>query len=180
MGACSLSGPRVRLAPTPAYTATLQDAPTGAAANPHTLRLMRQIIAREKCDPRVMQAAHSIIYTQPERDAAAEARALYEYVRDNIRYVQDVAGVETLCAPSMTLQRMIGDCDDQTMLLCALCESAGYWTRLVMAQYQAPDFEHVYCQVLVNGLWVNCDPIEREGWFGWAPPDPRRLFIESV
>jgi len=164
--------------PLATYSATLAAAPNGPGRNFHTLRLMRQMIDEAKCDPRIMSAAHGVIYLQAERDELAEVGALFEYVRDRIRYVRDVHNVETLCYPAMTLQRLIGDCDDQTMLLCALCEASGYPTRLVMAQYQSGDWEHVYCQVFVRGQWMDCDPIERSAYLGWSAPDPTRLYIE--
>jgi transglutaminase-like putative cysteine protease len=170
----------VRAFPSVHYNATLQAAPSGPSGNFHTLRLMRVLIKAGKVDPMVMRAAHSIIYTQPERDEIGEAAALYDYVRDHIRYVKDVHGVETLCAPAMTLQRMIGDCDDQTMLLCALAEAAGYPTRLVMGAYSSDAFEHVFCEIHAAGQWYACDPTERAAHFGWSPPDPVRLFVESV
>ncbi len=176
----SARGCFVRVFPTVAYTAQLAAAPSGAAGNHHTLRLMRGLINAAKVDPSIMRAAHSIIYTQPERDEMAEAAALFHYVRDHIRYVRDVHGVETLCAPATTLQRMIGDCDDQTMLLCALAEAAGYPTRLVMAGYYGTQFEHVYCQIFAAGEWHDCDATERLALFGWAPDNPTVLFFESV
>jgi len=166
--------------PTPAYSATLAAAPTGGAANFDTLRRMRELVRAAKVDPRVMQSAHGIIYTQPERDELAEARVLYEYVRDWVRYVRDVHGVETLAYPYLTLQRGIGDCDDQVTLLCSLFEAAGYPTRFVMTGYDGGPFSHVYCQVFAAGQWIDCDPIERAAVFGWAPPDPTSIFIERV
>ena len=167
------------VAPTPHYSATLAGVPDGPRRNHHTLHVMRSIIDRAKVDPRVMTAAHSIIYLQLERDELGECKALFDYVRDHIRYVRDVVGIETLCDPAMTLQRKIGDCDDQTMLLCALLESSGYPTRLVMTGYETDDWEHVYCQVLCRGHWYDCDPIERGQSFGWAPPNPSRIYIEA-
>lgn len=141
---------------------------------------MRVLIRDGKTDPAVMRAAHSIVYTQPERDEIGEAAALYDYVRDYVRYVKDVHGVETLCAPAKTLQRMIGDCDDQTMLLCALAEAAGYPTRLKMAGYSGRDFEHVYCEIFAAGNWYACDPTERDAHFGWEPPNPVVSYVEPV
>lgn len=173
-------GHALRVFPAVEYNARLQGAPSGALGNHHTLRLMRDLINAGKVDPLVMRAAHSIIYTQPERDEIGECAALFDYVRDHVRYVRDVHGVETLCAPAMTLQRLIGDCDDQTMLLCALAEAAGYPTRLVMAGYSSAAFEHVYCEIFALGAWYACDATERAAHFGWAPPDPVRMFTESV
>lgn len=169
----------MRLCPVPVYRATLSATPGGAAGNFHTLRLMRQMIDAGAVDPRVMSAAHSIIWLAPERDEVAEACALYEFVRDNVRYVRDVVGVETLCDPAMTLQRQVGDCDDQTVLMCALLESCGYPTRLIMAGYSGADFEHVYAQVHVRGEWVTVDPIERAQCFGWEAPGATVRHVET-
>jgi hypothetical protein len=170
----------MRLAPSPAYSATLTRAPNGAAGAHHTLYLMRELIRSARTDPVILQAAHSIVYLTPEKDQLSEVKTLFEYVRDNIRYMRDVCGVETLCAPQMTLQRMIGDCDDQTSLLCALFEAAGYPTRLIMAEYGSGNFEHVYCQVLACDIWIDCDPTERSQQFGYAPPFPNKVFVESI
>lgn len=170
----------MRLPPAPLYTARLIGSPSGARGNFQTLRLMRQMIDAAKTDPRVMQAAHGIIAFQREHDELGECCALYTWVRDHVRYVRDVNGVETLCAPAMTLQRMIGDCDDQTMLLCALFEASGYPSRIVMAGYTGRDFSHVYCQVYAGGQWVDCDPIMREHTFGYSVPDPTIIYTEPV
>ena len=170
----------MRLAPLVNLSATLAAAPSGAAGPHHTLRLMRDMIRRARLDPAIIQAAHSIIYLAPERDEYAEVCALYEWVRDHVRYVRDVAGVETLAYPVKTLQRLSGDCDDQTALLCSLAESVGYPTRLVMAAYQSSDWEHVYCQIFARGEWINCDPIDRDYSLGSEPPNPLRVFIESI
>jgi transglutaminase-like putative cysteine protease len=140
---------------------------------------MRELVNACRVDPGVIQTAVGIIYLTPERADLAEVNALFCWVRDHVRYVRDVVGVETLCDPRMTLQRMVGDCDDQVTLLCSLLESVGYPTRFVMAGYNGPDFEHVYCQVLVNGQWLDCDPTEREP-IGWAPPAPVAYYIEGV
>jgi len=173
-------GQLLRTFPSVTYTARLAAVPAAGSANRHTLRLMRSLIDAGKVDPAVMRAAHSIIYTQPERDEIGECAALFDFVRDHVRYVRDVHGVETLCTPAMTLQRLIGDCDDQTMLLCALAEAAGYPTRLVMAGYQSRDFEHVFCEIFALGQWFACDPTERSAHFGWAPPDPQSVYVESI
>lgn len=168
------------LAPTPRYSATLMGAPDGAARNFHTLQLMRQMIDAAKCDPAILQAAHSIIWMTPEKDETAEVGALFRYVRDFVRYVKDPHGVESLCYPVMTLQRRLGDCDDQTMLLCALCEACGYPTRLIMGRFFGDDWEHVWCQVCIRGEWFDCDATEKSADVGDMPPDPRQLFIERV
>lgn len=166
-------------APAVNFTATLTGAPNGNAGNHYTVQTMRQLVQAGKVDPVMINAAVGLINGQPQHDQLAEVRALFEYVRDRIRYVQDVAGVETLASPQMTLQRQVGDCDDQATLLATLFEAVGYPTRFVMAGYSGQDFEHVYLQVMAGGFWINCDPTERVP-LGWYAPDPLCLWIEKV
>lgn len=156
--------------------------PDGAGRNFHTLKLMRQMIDQSKTDSRIVNAARSILQfsAAPERDDVAEVSALFGFVRDHIRYTRDIHGVETLTLPAITLQIKQGDCDDQTMLLCALCEAVGFPTRLLMGEFMSGDWEHVWCQILIDQEWIDCDPIERRASLGWRAPNLQRLFIEHV
>lgn len=170
----------MRLAPHPQWNATLARMPNGRAGVFHTLRLMRQLVNEARTDPAIIQTAVSAAFLVPEKDEGNEARSIFEFVRDHVRYVRDVLGVETLADPRMTLRRMVGDCDDQVTLLAALLESVGYPTRFVVAGYSQPGvFDHVYLQTLVNGEWVDADPTEPQP-FGWAPPFPVVIEIERV
>lgn len=140
---------------------------------------MRQCVAEGRTNLAVRQAAISVIWLQPEKDELHEVNAVFEWVRDHVRYVRDVLDVETLATPDRTLAQRIGDCDDQATLLAAMLESVGYATRFVVAAYTFPGhFEHVYLQVLVNGEWIDADPTEREP-LGWAPPDPLTVAVEG-
>lgn len=167
----------MHLAPHVSLTGTLARGPDGAGSVFHTLRLMRELVQAGRVDPAIIQAATSIIWLTPEKDDAHQARALFEWVRDSVRYVRDVHEVETLALPRITLARRAGDCDDQTVLLASMLEAVGIPTRFVMGAYNSEQFEHVYLQCFVAGEWIDCDATEREP-FGYAPPDPVRLFIE--
>ena len=150
-----------------------------------TLGVMRSMVNDAKVDPLIRQRATDIVFVTPSKDAWAEAEALFEFVRDRIRYTRDVHGVETLSTPQKKLEAGLGDCDDQSTLLAALLESVGYPTRFVVAGYSGPTPEHVYLQVLLgdpdsgDGVWVDCDPTE-SGPLGWAPPDPAVWYAEQV
>ena len=165
-------------APITHWTGTLAAAPNGTAGIMHTVRLIRQHIDNGKVDPDIIDTAIQIIFLTPEKDHCAEVEALHAFVRDSIRYVRDVVGVETLATPSVTLRRGVGDCDDQTALLGALVESVGYPTRLVMAAYQQPGvWEHIYLQAPCGGQWYDLDATEHYP-MGYAPPDALSLWIE--
>lgn len=168
----------MRCAPYVGMTGRLAAAPPGAAGIFHTVRLMRGLIDAWKTDPRIIEAATQLIYLVPAKAQLSEVEALFVYVRDHVRYQQDVAGIETLADPWTTLRRQVGDCDDQVTLLGTLLEAAGYPTRIVLAAYQAPRvWEHTYLQALAEGQWLDLDPTE-DGPVGWRPPGAVSTWVE--
>lgn len=112
------------------------------------------------------------------RDAAPngereELRRVFEYVRDAVRYVKDVRGVDTLQTPTATLERLQGDCDDKTLLLAALLESIGYPTRFVVAATKpGQSYNHVYLEAYAasEGRWIALEPSIASYPFGRALP----------
>lgn len=167
------------LAPDAPVTSQTMQLAGGRAGVMQTLALMRQLIDHYKKDPHIRAVANSVVFLQPEKSALHELKALHEYVQSHIRYVRDVAGVETVQTPDRTIALRYGDCDDQTTLFCALAESVGYPTRLVCAGYEMPGvFEHVYAQAFAAGQWWGADCTEDEP-LGWEPPAPVSLWIES-
>lgn len=167
-------------APTVALHGTAYRLAGGAAGIYQTIRVMRDLVRRFKADAAIRQAAVNIVFMTPERFELSEVTAVFDWVRDNVRYVRDIAGVETITTPDKTLLCRIGDCDDQVLLLASLLESIGYVTRFVVAGYSdARMYEHVYLQVLIDGYWIDADPTERAP-LGYAPPEPLVLFHEKV
>lgn len=151
----------------------------GSAGTAQTMRAMRELIEQGKRHPEIIQAAGGVVYTTPEKWELGEACALFEFVRDHVRYVRDVHGAETLAAPWITLARRMGDCDDQVTLLGSMLEAVGYPVRLVVAAYRGPgQWEHVYLQVFAGGEWVSCDPTEHQP-IGYEPPGAAQLWIEA-
>lgn len=170
----------MQLAPQPPLTGYCVNIPGGVRGVRRTLDTMRALVRAFRVAPELRQAASSLIYTTPERDAYSEASALFSWVQGSVRYVRDVHEVETLSTPLVTLRGRIGDCDDQVTLLATLLEAVGYPTRFIAAgYYEAGHFDHVYMQAFLGGQWVDMDPTERNP-MGWAPPDPVALLIEDV
>ena len=170
----------MHLAPTPIISGTSATISDGVVGVYQTLQQMRKMVNAAKITPQIRQAATGLIFMTPQKDELSEVETLFNFVRDTVRYTRDIHGVETLSAPYQTLLGKIGDCDDQTMLLCALLEAIGYPTRFVIAGYfNAACFEHVYCQVSAAGQWIDCDPTEPYA-MGYAPPDPTLLAFEAV
>lgn len=144
-----------------------------------TLQVMRLYVNEGRRNLTVREAAANAVWMVPAKDGLSEVRAIFEFVRDTIRYMSDPVDVESVAAPDKTLLLKYGDCDDQVVLLCALFESVGYPTRFVVAGYTDPKvFEHVYCQVFAGDEWIYCDPTEPEA-LGWSAPMPLVTYIEG-
>jgi transglutaminase-like putative cysteine protease len=149
------------------YLGTLPPAEAGTRA---TLRVMRDLVRRYKRAGRIRETALELTAGLRPKDWPAEVRALFEFVRDRIRYVRDVHGVETIQTPDVTLDLEQGDCDDKSTLLAALLESIGHPTRFVAVGFSAPDsYSHVYVETRVGPRWIALDPTVPYA-AGWAPP----------
>lgn len=151
----------------------------GVAGVAQTLRAMRALVNECKLNLAIRQAATSIAFLQPEKHEYAEVEAIFEWVRDRIRYTRDVHGVETLMTPPQTLASGLGDCDDQSCLLACMLEAIGYPTRFVVAGYNGGDYEHVYLQAWVGNTWVSMDPTEPHP-MGWEAPGATIKAAESL
>lgn len=114
-----------------------------------------------------------------QKDWRGQVYALFEYVRDQIRYTHDIFGVETVHTPEQVLLAQQGDCDDKCILLAALLESIGHPARFVALGFRSGGFSHVIVQTLIGKQWVNLDTTEDRP-MGWAPPNVQTRMIENV
>lgn len=170
----------MNLAPDIALNGTMTSISNGQPGVWQTIAHMRRLVNQFKSNVEMRKAATQIIFLTPEKDEYAEAEAIFNFVRDSIRYVKDIYNVETLSTPLITLQTKLGDCDDQTTLLATLLESVGYPTRFVVAAYTVPGhYEHVYMQAYVGNEWVDMDATEHEP-MGWQPPGAVSIAYEAI
>lgn len=146
------------------------DNPTTAAGlvyrdgNPgifQTALLMRDIVSRYKTNLEIRSLAMNIVSFLPGKDERGEIEAIFCFVRDHIRYVKDIYGVETIATPDKTLEFGQGDCDDQSVLLATLLESIGYQTGFKLTGYNSKVLEHVYVVVQLRGGMIFADPTEQ-------------------
>lgn len=158
----------------PSYelSAALVPLSDGESAIAETLAHMVTMRDAAKLDPRIRARVANLLLLAPDRDELAEIRALFHYVRDRVRYMRDIEGVETIAEPECTLQIRAGDCDDKALALATLLAVSGYPTKFVAVGVNYPGwFEHVYVRVqLSDGSWVGLDPTEQVP-VGWEPGD---------
>jgi hypothetical protein len=154
--------------PTPYYRAPLLN---GDAGVEQTINQMRGLVDAALHDPSIIRLATDIVRSVPAFDDYSEANALYNWVRQNIRFTKDPVGKEKLYPPTELLKIRAGDCDDISMLLGTLLMAVGYPARLMTVAAAGSDdqFSHVYVEGNVGGNWVAMDPARSDSQFGVAP-----------
>jgi len=160
-------------------TQTLQAIPDGAAGTRYTLDLMADIAKRYKTDLSVFSKARALVAGLPQKDWPGEVRRIQRYVRDNIRYVKDVRGVETVQTPDVTMRIAAGDCDDKSTLVAALLESIGHPVRFVAIGFKPDDYVHVYPETLIGKRWVSAETTEPVD-IGWQPKNVVSRMVVNV
>lgn len=142
--------------------------PTGPAGTRQTLEIMRRLVLSGKKSPMVRQAAVALTQGLVQKDTYQEIIHLHAFVRDRIRYVRDIRGVETLHTAERVLLNKQGDCDDKSILLASLLESLGHSTRFVAIGFRPNQYSHVYPEVFDRGEWLTLETTEPVD-VGWQP-----------
>jgi len=137
---------------------------------------MRDFVREGKRQYPIRELALSLVRNNAQKDFLAEIKDLHAYVRDNIRYVRDIRGIETVSAPLITLQVGQGDCDDKAVLLGALLESIGHKTRFMAVGFKPGDLSHVLIQTKIGKRWISLETTEPVP-MGWHPPNVRAKMI---
>lgn len=161
----------------PNQTASLQAIPDGKAGTLATLKIMRQIARQYKTSLAVRNLALFLTQNLKSKDWFSEAKVIQEYARDKIRYVKDIAGVETLQTPEVTLEVKAGDCDDKSVLIASLLLSIGHPVRFVAIGKTPDNFVHVFPETRIGTKWVALEATEPVN-IGWQPTGyPARLIV---
>jgi len=134
---------------------------------------LASLIKNGRIDPLIRDTALKVIRGLAERNELSEAKALFSFVRDRIRYVRDPYGEDVFEDARFTLSRRSGDCDATTVLLGSLLQSVGFPYRIKVFSKDGRRFTHVAGQV---GLpksapqkWVTVDASAPRP-MGWENP----------
>lgn len=169
-----VSGPPTRSnKPTPSL---LMEIPNGAAGTKATLKLMSQMVKAGRVSPIIREKAVSLTRYLPQKDWFGEIKAIYQFVRDNIRYVRDINGVETIHTAEKILEQGAGDCDDKSILLASLLETIGHPTRFVAIGFAPGKFRHVFVETKVGDKWLVLETTEPVS-LGWTPKGVKARMI---
>lgn len=147
----------------------LRAIPEGAAGIRATLNIMGAIARQYRAMPAMRYQAEAIIHDIPGKNYMGEVAAIQSWVRDTIRYTQDVNGIETLKTPDVTIETGQGDCDDKSLLAATLLESIGHPAHFVAIASASPAaYDHVYVETKVGEQWYGVETTEPVD-FPWAP-----------
>jgi hypothetical protein len=136
--------------------------PAGEAGTDATVKVIGRMVSDAAHRPGIRQLAIQIVTTAgvTGKDQYSQAVALFQWVKNNIGYIGDIRGIETVAHPLVTLQSGAGDCDDQAALVSALAESIGIPTRLKVVGNHPDCFQHIFAELFVNGQWRPADTTE--------------------
>jgi len=107
--------------------------------------------------------------------------AVYDWIKRNMVYVNDPAYNELIHSPEVLMRRyfelhdLSGDCDDFTILICALLLQLGVPCKARMIKLPQADgsyqWAHIYAMAqAADGQWVTLDATEKQRPIGWEAP----------
>lgn len=157
-------------------TTHLANIPSGSAGVSITLRTMSELVKRGKKVWPVRELAARLVRGLAQKDYIGEIKRVHAYVRDHIRYLRDIHGVETLHTPEKLIELGQGDCDDKSILLASLLEAIGFTTRFVAVGFKPGTYSHVYVEVQTPAGWVPLETTEPVA-AGWSPQGVRARMV---
>lgn len=138
----------------------------------------------EPQNPLIKQTSNKIVSLAcPKLEKVCQAKALFYFVRDNIKYVSDPESREYLASAEQTLFTKVGDCDDLSILLANLLQATGFEIRFVFVP------NHVFVQVKIPEAlkrykheqnWVDLDATCKDcsfGEVGWQSFKQKRSYL---
>lgn len=144
----------------------------GAEGNEQTLQFAAAMVREDSSnDDRIRAQAESLTGGCAPRDAQCEVTQLFEFVRDQIRFVEDPIDTERIADAWRTLEKQSGDCVDKAILLASLLGSIGYQSEFIAQSWDGDlenGFDHVRLRVLMpNGWPLELDPTNERAPAGW-------------
>lgn len=155
-----------------------QEISPGYRGTAQTIAAMRELALDGATHLGLRLEAEQATRDLPSKAYEQELQALFDLVRENVRYQLDPVNAEWLSHPAWTMfVSGAEDCDGLSVLLAALAMSIGHqaYFRTIIADPQRPtEFSHVY-PVLgfrdADGVhWFACDvthPRPEDATFGW-------------
>lgn len=154
--------------------------------------ILQDLTYKSVQDPEMRKLALGITRGSPERDGEAEARAIYGWMRDHVRYSGDIGphklgrkgpveGIDLFQSAARTVEFGAGDCDDHAILACTLALHNGLACkyRVTSPSRRGEEYSHIYAMVGLPknrpSKWIAMDTTLERGRFGTEAPFGRSL-----
>jgi len=155
--------------------------PDGRAGLDAKVRKIRALVEQAKRDPWFRARAAAIVRHVPERDQVGEVEAVWQWVREHVRYLRDPwspDGLEVFTTPRRLLEdasRGVAaeDCDGHVILASALIETIGYPTRYRIGGVSPEHWRHIWLEARTNRGWHPLELTKKDEGFTY---DPSRRF----
>lgn len=155
--------------------------------------ILQDLTHKSVKDPEMRKLALQITQGCQARDGECEARAIYNWVKANVRYTGDVGphklgrngpveGIDLFQTAARTADFRGGDCDDHSILNCTLALHNGLACKYRVtspSNSSREDYTHIYAMV---GLpknhpkkWIAMDTTLPHGKFGTEAGHGKRL-----
>lgn len=157
------------------------DIPSGDDGTAKTINIIKRFADVYSTDFKIITIARNIV-SGTSGDKTDQADALFYFVKENVRYIDDPTTVEMVQSPMITLQAGWGDCDDFAVLLATLNQAIGNNVGFVtVSQEGEKEYSHVFLAVFTDKGVRFYDPTIKESYPGWHPKDfgRARLWIDS-
>lgn len=166
--------------------------PHGEAGTRETLKVMKRLVLSPwgHRNPEVVWLARGIVdevSPGPQKDYRAMAEKILAFMKENVSYRLDPAGLEYVPTPWYTLL-VSGreDCDGHATAIAALAMALGMRAgfRTVKGDKSRPEqWSHVYAVIGVpegnKTVWLTADSTQEESYLGWDPPEGKVLGMKT-
>ena len=115
---------------------------------------LKKLIYEDMNHPKVRILAQQI--TKGYNTNLGKARAIYNWIKQNIHYTRDQENLDIYTRPSMLIELGRGDCDDSAMLFSSLAGIVGIPIKLKIITQDKKVWSHVY-PLALNGKWLPYD-----------------------
>ncbi len=159
--------------------------PEGERGSEATLAVISKWAIESSVLPEIILLVRNIISNTREGYSYGKAKAIWEWVTENIKYESDVDSAETLIHPLLMLSEFkSGDCDCESILTASLLLAAGIPTRFVVIGPWGQR-EHIFCEALLTvedkdgnpvNKWIKVDTTDRVNPFGVEYTGVKRIF----
>jgi hypothetical protein len=153
---------------------------SGHRGTAQTVAWMRSIIDKGIKDQNINRLAIQIVWNTPEFSETPKAQAIFNWMQQNLRFIPDMVGKETLRTPEETLAVRAGDCDCFTILAATLLGTIGIESRARTISTNPDDpntYSHIYPEAFCDGQWIAMDRGRPNSAFGL---EPQHYFISKT